>query len=243
MSVTQAKHQGFLSRLPPSEEGALVQAKSELSSYPTLIQTCLRQGAWILADDELDYIIKGEILPLDISSSSWRERKPETLSEDDTLTATELKAISRCLKEQAYRREDIRATKQLQRHRLVQRRFLEILQDSIHRDNPTSEYVLKRQACEQIMHETTHHQTHFPLAPTNASLSQKIQDFAIKAQCEPYFDISIWGFAVLRLNYGNDVAWENYKKLIEAGAQKLLLGNNVPQPTKQLSPDLWIKAN
>lgn len=98
MNVTRAKHQGSLSRLPPSEEGAPVQAKSELSSYPALIQTCLHQGAWTLADDELDYIIKGEILPLDISSPCWRERKPETLSEDDTLTATELKAISRCLK-------------------------------------------------------------------------------------------------------------------------------------------------
>lgn len=206
------------------------------SKYPALIQTCLDQGAWTLADEELDYIIRGEILPLDNSSTSWIDQTPGTLnsiekaSKDDSLTATKLKAISQCIKEQSYRREEVRATKQLQRHRLLQRRYLELLQDSIHKDNPTSEYVLKRKACEQIMLETTYHQTHFPQAPTNDSLSQKIQNFAIKAQCKPYFDISIWGFAVLRLNYDDDDAWENYKKLIETGAQKLLLGNNVPQP-------------
>jgi hypothetical protein len=213
--------------LGPAED-ALAHIGSKYTSHAALIQGCLGQGTWTLTDDELDLITGGVGAPLDSPLFDLAPSSVQDPVEIPDPTEIELKAISRCFKEQGYRREAARATRSLQRHRLVERRYLELLQDSIHKDNPTSEYVLKETAFEQIMDETTY-QKHFPLAPTNDSLSQKIQDFAIEAQFEPYHDIGFWGFAVLRLNYDDDAAWDKYKKLIEAGAQKLLLGNNVPQ--------------
>lgn len=148
----------------------------------------------------------------------------------DITDPKELNAIVRCVKEQGYRREAARATRLSQRYYLVERRYLELVQDNIHKDKSSSEASLKRKALEQIMRETKN-QTQFPLAPTNDSISQKIQNFAIKAQRKPYLDIGIWGFAVLRLNYSDDAAWEVYKTLLETTAQKLLLGNDVPEHT------------
>jgi hypothetical protein len=217
-------------------EDALARIGSKYASHAALIQGCLDQGTWTLTDDELVLITGGitapstsplfDPTPSDVQPPPGIPCPTDKASED--LTEVELRAISRCFKEQGYRREAARATRSLQRHRLVQRRYLELRQDSIHKNNPTSEYVLKKRAFEQIMDETTY-QKHFPLAPTNDSLSQNIQNFAIEAQCKPYHDIGTWGFAVLRLDYDDDAAWDKYKKLIEAGAQKLLLGNNVTQ--------------
>lgn len=156
-----------------------------------------------------------------------------TTPQQDITDPQEVQVLVQCVKEQGYRREAARATKLLQRYRLVERRYLELLQDNIHKDQRSSEAGLKRKALEQIMRETKG-QTQFPLAPTNDSVSQKIQDFAIKAQRKPYLDIGIWGFAVLRLNYSDAAAWESYKTLLEIGAQKLLLGNNVPKHTSSM---------
>jgi hypothetical protein len=221
-----------------AEDDASVQTQSRHSSRAALIQACLYQGAWTLTDDDLNIIIirsNSGKLPQEKSTTFGNQSTPETQTPIEKangrnliIDARELKAIVQCSKEQGFRREAVRATRQLQRYRLVERRYLELLQDSIHKDKPCSESGLKRRALEQVMRETRD-QTKFPLAPTNDSLSRKIQNFAIKAQRKPYHDIGIWGFAMLRLNYGDDVAWENYKKLIEAGAQKILLGNSVPQ--------------
>jgi hypothetical protein len=212
--------------LGPAED-ALAHIGSKYTSHAVLIQGCLTQGTWTLTDDELD-LVTGVGAASDSPLCDLAPSRVQRSTEIPDPTEVELKAISRCFKEQSYRREAARAIRSLQRHRLVERRYLELLQDSIHKDNPTSEYVLKRTAFEQIMQETTY-QKHFPLAPTNDSLSQKIQDFAIEAQFKPYYDIGFWGFAVLRLNYDDDAAWNTYKKFIEASAQKLFLGNNVPQ--------------
>ncbi|KAI4851561.1 hypothetical protein E4T44_02053 [Aureobasidium sp. EXF-8845] len=83
----------------------------------------------------------------------------------------------------------------------------------------------------QCHREQGYRQTHFPLAPTNESLSQKIQNFAIKAQRKPYHDIGLWGFAILRLDYSDDAAWEAYKKFVDFSVQRFLLANDVPQYT------------
>jgi hypothetical protein len=229
MDHTKAGRLGSTYLLGPAED-ALAHIGSEYTSHAALIQGCLNQGTWTLTDDELD-LITGGIGAL--SDSPLFDLPPCSVQQLPGIpdpTEVELKAISRCFKEQGYRREAARATRLLQRHRLVQRRYLELLQDSIHKDNPTSEYVLKRTAFEQIMDETTY-QKHFPLAPTNASLSQKIQNFAIEAQCKPYYDISIWGFAILRLDYSDDIAWESYKALVETSMRRFLLANSVPHHT------------
>jgi hypothetical protein len=227
MNHTKAGRLGSTFLVGPTED-ALAHIGSEYTSHAALIQGCLNHGTWTLTDDELDLITGGIGAPSESPLFDLPPYSVQHLPGIPDPTEVELKAISRCFKEQGYRREAARAARSLQRHRLVQRRYLELRQDSIHKDNPTSEYVLKRTAFEQIMEETTY-QKHFPLAPTNDSLSQKIQNFAIGAQFKPYHDIGFWGFAVLRLNYDDDAAWDKYKKLIEAGAQKLLLGNNVPQ--------------
>jgi len=185
----------------------LDQTISNYSSRAAIVQRCIEKGAWNLTDEELTIV---------------------TTPQEDITDPKELKALVRCVKEQGYRREAARATRLLQRYRLVQRRYLELLQDNIHKDKPSSEARLKRKALEQIIRETKD-QTQFPLAPTNDSLSQKIQDFAIKAQRKAYLDLGIWGFAVLRLNYNGDAAWETYKQLLETSAQKRLLGANVPK--------------
>jgi hypothetical protein len=237
MNHTQAGRLGSTFLLAPAED-ALIHIGSKYTSHAALIQGCLNQGTWTLTDNELDLITGGITVPLDspllnlapfsVQPSPTTRNSTDKPSED--LTEVELKVISRCSKEQSYRREAARATRLLQRHRLVERRYLELRQDIIHKDKPISEYVLKREAFEQIMEETTY-QKHFPLAPTNASLSQKIQDFAIEAQCKPYHDIGTWGFAILRLNYDDDAAWESYKALLETSTQRFLLANNVPQAT------------
>jgi len=190
-----------------AEEHAVVSVASKYSSRAATVQRCIEKGAWNLTDEELTIV---------------------TTPQEDITDPRELKALVQCVKEQGYRRETARATRLLQRYRLVQRRYLELFQDSIHKSNPSSEAGLKRKALEQIIRETKD-QTQFPLAPTNDSLSQKIQDFAIKSQRKPYLDIGIWGFAVLRLNYNDDAAWEAYKQLLETSAQKRLIGANVPK--------------
>ncbi|KAI4856014.1 hypothetical protein E4T45_02527 [Aureobasidium sp. EXF-8846] len=222
-------------RLPPAED-LLVQIKSTYPSRAALIQGCLTQGAWTLTDEELKLIIEGitisEQSPLeDITTfTNPHALGPQTpdheISKNHTLADFEVKSISQCHREQGYRREAARATRLLQRHRLVERRFLELLIDCRHKEIPSSDYALKRRAVEQIMQETKG-QTHFPLAPTNESLSQKIQNFAIKAQRKPYHDIGLWGFAILR----DDAAWEAYKKFVDFSVQRFLLANDVPQYT------------
>jgi hypothetical protein len=239
MDITNADNHRTSSRLLPAED-TLVQIKSKHSSRAALIQACLTQGAWTLTDEELNVIIRGiatsQQLPLEHITTAMDQQTLETQtpnekpSEDNTLTNLEVKAISRCHKEQGYRREAARATRLLQRHRLVERRYLELLQESVHKETPSSDYALKRRAVEQIMQETIG-QTHFPLAPTNDSLSQKIQNFAIKAQCKPYHDIGPWGFVILRLDYSDGDAWEAYKKSVDVSVRRFLLANDVPQHT------------
>lgn len=185
----------------------LDQAISNYSSHAAIVQRCIDKGAWNLSDEELTVV---------------------ATPQEDIADPKDLRVLVQCVKEQGYRREAARATRLLQRYRLVQRRYLELLQDSIQKDKLSSEASLKRKALEQIIRETKD-QTQFPLAPTNDSLSQKIQDFAIKAQRKPYLDIGVWGFAVLRLNYNDDAAWESYKQFLETSAQKRLLGANVPK--------------
>ena len=212
MDSTQTGHHDIPLRPPPAEEGPLDQTKSEHTSRSTCVQKCLDRGTWTLTDGELDIV---------------------TTPQQDISDPKALQVLVQCVKEQGYRREAARETKLLQRYRLVERRYLELVQDNIHKDKSSSEASLKRKALEQVMRETKG-QTNFPLAPTNDSVSQKIQDFAVKTQRKPYLDIGIWGFAVLRLDYSDDAAWESYKTLLETGAQKLLLGNNVPQHTCSL---------
>ncbi|KAH0289371.1 hypothetical protein M436DRAFT_48555 [Aureobasidium namibiae CBS 147.97] len=209
MDTTQTEPDDHEVSFRPLSAGkdAVVPTQSRYSSRAAIVQRCMGKGAWNLTDDELIIV---------------------TTPQEDITDPKGLKAIVQCVKEQGYRREAARATRLLQRYRLVHRRYLELLQDSIHKDKPSSEAGLKRKALEQIIRETKD-QTRFPLAPTNDSVSQKIQDFAIKAQRKPYLDIGIWGFAVLRLNYNDDAAWETYKQALQTSAQKRLLGVNVPK--------------
>lgn len=196
----------------PAEDDSLPQTRSRYSSRLAIVQKCLEEGAWNLTDKELGIV---------------------TTPQEGITDPKVLKILVQCVKEQGFRREAARATRLLQRYRLVERRYLELLQDNIHKERPSSEAGLKRKALEQVMRETKG-QTQFPLAPANDSLSQKIQDFAIQAQRKPYLDIGIWGFAVVRLNYSDDAAWESYKTLLETTAQKHLLGNNVPEKTRSM---------
>jgi hypothetical protein len=239
MEITHADSHQISHRLQSAED-ALVQIKSTHPSRAALIQRCLIQGAWTLTDEELKLIIEGTTTtqqsPLEDITTSRNQHTlgPQTpnneISENHTLADFEVKSISQCHKEQGYRREAARATRLLQHHRLVERRFLELLSDCRHKEIPSSDYALKRRAVEQIMQETKG-QTHFPLAPTNDSLSQKIQNFAIKAQRKPYHDIGPWGFAILRLDYSDDAAWETYKKFVDFSVRRFLLANDVPQHT------------
>lgn len=218
------------------DDDTLKQTQSNQSSRAALIQKCLNRGSWTLEDDGLNTIIRGisssQKLPSGNVSTSIQQdsdlNNVDEASGSDTIAPEESRAIILCHKEQGHRREVARATRLLHRHRLVQRRYLELHQDSIHKEKPLTDYVLKRRALEQIMRETKDQHT-FPLALTNDSIAQKIEDFAIKAQRKPYYDIGIWGFAVLRLNYSDDAAWESYKRLLETSAQKRLLGCHVPQ--------------
>jgi hypothetical protein len=239
MDIKKADNHQTSPRLPSAED-ALVQVESKYSSRAALIQRCLIQGAWTLMDEELELIIvvitSVQQSPLEKITTSMNQQTLETQtpneepSEDNTLTTLKVKAISQCHKEQSYRREAARAKRLLQRHRLVERRYLELLTESVHKELPSPDYALKRKAVEQIMQETKG-QTHFPLAPTNDSLSQKIQNFAIKAQRKPYHDIGPWGFAILRLDYGDDAAWESYKKFVDFSVRRFLLANDVSQYT------------
>ncbi|KAI5203896.1 hypothetical protein E4T39_03954 [Aureobasidium subglaciale] len=226
-------------RLPLAEEDAYMQARTNYTSRAELIQACLENGAWNLTDEEMQMIIKGISSntepPLQRFNSFKSQQGQEVQVLMDQVYASrrlndpgELGAVMRCYKEQDYRRVAARATKQLQRYRLVERRYQELLQDSIQKDQPIADYALKRRAFEQIIKETRG-QVDFPRAPTNDSLSQKIQDFAIKAQLKPYLDIGIWGFAILRLDYSDEVAWQTIKSNVETIAQKTLQGNNVPE--------------
>ena len=209
MNITQTEPDNHEIPFRPlsAEEDAVVQTQSRYSSRAAIVQRCIERGAWNLTDEKLIIV---------------------TTPQEDITDPKELRVLVQCVKEQGYRREAARATRLLQRYRLVQRRYLELLQDSIHKDKAYSEAGLKRKALEQIIRETKD-QTEFPSAPTNDSLSQKIKDFAIKTQRKPYLDIGTWGFAVLRLNYNDDAAWETYKQLLETSAQKRLLGANVPK--------------
>lgn len=238
-TLTQEERHKVSFRLPPAEEDAIVEAKTRYPSRASLVQGCLEKGALDLTDDELDIIIRGVSSgPVSVGEnhlSFLKQLSPEVqeladkvYESNDFTDPGELRAILQCYKEQDYRREQKRATRQLQRYRLVERRYLEMLQDSIQRDNPSPEYALKRRALEQIMKETKG-QVDFPQAPTNDSISRKIQDFAIKAQRKPYLDIGIWGFAVLRLDYRDNTLWESYKSRVETCTQKVLTANDVPE--------------
>jgi hypothetical protein len=224
MNLTKADNNQTSPRLPSTERD---ETRSEHLLLAALVQRCLEKGAWNLTDRELETIIHGilsEAAPLQNTSSEAAS------GNNNDINSEELKAITQCYKEQSHRREKLRAIKLLHRHRLVQRRFLELQQESLHKDKPSSEYVLKRRALEQIMQETIG-QTHFPLAPTNDSLSQKIHNFAVKAQTKPYHDIGPWGFAILRLDYSDDAAWEAYKKFVDFSVRRFLLANDVSQYT------------
>ncbi|THW17080.1 hypothetical protein D6D23_08267 [Aureobasidium pullulans] len=238
-TLTQEERHKVSFRLPPAEEDAIVQAKTRYPSRASLVQGCLERGALDLTDDEIDIIIRGVASgPASVGDSLLsflKQQSPEVKELADKVYESneftdpgELKAILQCYKEQGYRREQKRTTRQLHRYRLVERRYLELLQDSIQRGKPSHEDALKRRALEQIMRETKG-QVDFPQAPTNDSISWKIQDFAIKAQRKPYLDIGIWGFVILRLDYRDDTLWESYKSRVETCTQKVLTANDVPE--------------
>ncbi|KAI5247892.1 hypothetical protein E4T43_01714 [Aureobasidium subglaciale] len=238
--LTQDEQHKASFRLPPAEEDTFLQATTRYTSRAELIQACLDNGAWDLTDGEMQIIIEGissnTESPLQRFNSFKSQQSHEVQDLMDQVYAShklndpgELDAIMQCYKEQDYRREAARATRQLHRYRLVERRYQELRQDSIQKAQPVAEYALKRRAFEQIMRETKG-QVDFPQAPTNDSLSQKIQDFAIKAQLKPRLDIGIWGFVILRLDYSDDEGWETFKSNVETVAQKVMRSNNVPEP-------------
>ncbi|KEQ95324.1 hypothetical protein AUEXF2481DRAFT_215939 [Aureobasidium subglaciale EXF-2481] len=249
--LTQDERHKASFRLPPAEEDTLVQGTTRNASRAELIQACLDKGAWDLTDGELQIIIKGissnTESPLQRVNVFKSQQGQEVQDLMDQVYAShrlndpgELDAIMQCYKEQNYRREAARTTRQLHRYRLVERRYQELLQDGIQKAQPIADYALKRRAFEQIMRETKG-QVDFPRPPTNDSLSQKIQDFAIKAQLKPRLDIGIWGFAILRLDYSDDEAWAIFKSNVETVAQKVMRSNNVPEPTCKMLQFVYLE--
>ncbi|CAD0109653.1 unnamed protein product [Aureobasidium uvarum] len=241
-TLPQPERRGSELCLPLADEDALVLPNPRDGRRAGLIRTCLHKGVWTMTDEELNIIIHGfppEQKPSLEQIMNFRNRQtPELRSKMDDLGGPdgveEFKAISQCYKEQGCRREAARATRQLHRYHLVRRRYQELIHDDLQQDKPAKpSYSLKRKAFEQIMRETKG-QNDFPSYPTNISTSQKIQNFAIKAQRKPYYDIGIWGFAVLRLNYSDDQAWESFKVTIEEAAQKRLQGSEVPEHIRSM---------
>ncbi|CAD0086513.1 unnamed protein product [Aureobasidium vineae] len=241
-TLLQPERRGPEICLPLVDEDALVLPDPRDGRRAELIKGSLHHGAWTMTDGELNIIIHGsppeQKLSLEQILNFGSRQTPELRSKMDDLDGPdgpgEFKAISQCYKEQSLRREAARATRQLQRYHLVQRRYQELLHDDLQKDKPARpSYSLKRKSFEQIMRETNG-QTEFPLYPTNISTSQKIQNFAIKAQRKPYFDIGIWGFAILRLNYSDDGAWETFKASVEEAAQKRLQGSDVPEHIRSM---------
>ncbi|KAI4727425.1 hypothetical protein E4T49_04773 [Aureobasidium sp. EXF-10728] len=239
--IPQVERRGPESHVPQLDEDALVLLNSRYGSRAEMIKSCLHQGAWNMTDEELNTIIHGIALgqnPSKQSSNSRSQQTPEIqdvtntsqrLDDSQEINPEEVKAMTQCHREQNLRTEAARATRQLHRYHLVQRRYQELLHDDLQKDKPARpSSSLKRNAFEQVMRETKG-QTDFPLYPTNVSTSQRIQNFAIKAQRKPYFDIGIWGFAILRLNYADDEAWDTYKTSVEEAAQKRLQGSDVPE--------------
>ena len=122
MDSTQTGHHDIPLRPPPAEEGPLDQTKSEHTSRSTCVQKCLDRGTWTLTDGELDIV---------------------TTPQQDISDSKALQVLVQCVKEQGYRREAARETRLLQRYRLVERRYLELVQDNIHKDKSSSEASLK----------------------------------------------------------------------------------------------------
>jgi hypothetical protein len=146
--LTRDERHKVLFRLPPTEEDVLIPAQANHSCYTSLVERCLKTGAWTLTDDELKIITN--VVPLDSQSTAisfadfQNQQSPETQAliervycSERLSISEESKAISPCLVEFQHHKEAKRAERQLQRYRSVQQSYLELLQDSIHKEKPS----------------------------------------------------------------------------------------------------------